>query len=71
MEAQGTIDEQNTQLHNLDELDLNNTGNDKSLKDPILGSFCPVFDIPKKYCEPTILDTSLPHVSNFLLIIFL
>ncbi|XP_026669932.1 WD repeat-containing protein on Y chromosome-like [Ceratina calcarata] len=32
------------------------------LRSPILGSSYRVPDIPKKYIEPTILDTSLPYI---------
>lgn len=78
MENTGIIDEKDSRLYDLNESSLNSTGNKisrtfiygKSLTAPILGSFVPVPDVPKKYVEPTVLDTSLSHVSTSLLAIY-
>ncbi|XP_076748794.1 uncharacterized protein LOC143422206 [Xylocopa sonorina] len=53
-----------------DEADFNNSQNETSselphgngLNPPILGVSYRVPDIPRKYIEPTILDTSLPYI---------
>ncbi|XP_076670296.1 uncharacterized protein LOC143369796 [Andrena cerasifolii] len=73
MKNAGIIDEKDSQLYDLNESSLSGTGNKisqtfiygKSLTTPILGSFVPVSDVPKKYVEPTVLDTSLSHIPTY------
>ncbi|XP_076181928.1 uncharacterized protein LOC143154048 [Ptiloglossa arizonensis] len=70
MENTEIIDEEDSRLHDSDESYSNNAGNQvsstilygESLKAPILGHSYRVPDIPKKYIEPTILDTSLSYI---------
>lgn len=66
--------EQNDSSNDVNESDLNSTRNEvssasiygKGLEPPILGSSFRAPDIPKKYIEPIVLDTSLPYVSTSL-----
>lgn len=65
--------EENDSSNDVNESDLNSIRNEVSpaliygkdllLEPPILGSSYRAPDIPKKYIEPIVLDTSLPYVS--------
>lgn len=63
--------EQNDSSNDANESDSNAIRNElssasiygKGLEPPVLGSFYRAPDIPKKYIEPIVLDTSLPYVS--------
>ncbi|XP_017793189.1 PREDICTED: WD repeat-containing protein on Y chromosome-like [Habropoda laboriosa] len=70
MENTETIDKNDQWSNDPNVSDLNDTRNEVSsaliygngLKPPILGSSYRVPDIPTKYIEPTVLDTSLPYI---------
>ncbi|XP_031846185.1 uncharacterized protein LOC116432874 [Nomia melanderi] len=70
MENTEIICEENLQSKDLNDPDTNISGNEKSsmhsygrnLEAAIQANFYKIPDIPKKYIEPIILDTSLPYI---------
>ncbi|XP_076385078.1 uncharacterized protein LOC105663280 [Megachile rotundata] len=70
MESNTEAIENDSRLYNQNELGLNGTENEISsaliremgVGSAILGRFYRAPDVPKRYAEPTILDTSLPYI---------
>ncbi|KAG7204489.1 hypothetical protein KM043_004919 [Ampulex compressa] len=58
-------DERTSNDISIDESEILDFVRGKRLTEPVLGNFYRIPDLPTSYVEPTVLDTSLPHIAIY------